>query len=342
MKHNTENDNSMIGNSHLNKKLNNKGPVVLQILPIIDKLSCVIDIDDKKLVSQCIHEIINYFEENSPDVIKTKVKGNYGISARIPYPDDDGVIDPAGKHVLFQVKNPKTAAKSQIRIEYNPFYISDIAEAHLDVIILGLIGVTFYELIGYSKVTRVDVYKTIMGHSPMDFLFHGKWKKNAQAHWSCKNGLETLYLGNSTGNQFVIYNKSIQDGSQEAIGDTIRIECRIKVNLPIKQLASMPCPFDRLSIVSMACKKPPLGTAHWRAFQDSCRMRGIPLAVKHQPADVRSKINAALKSNKVAWWPGKDCGWAKDWQLSLAKAGLNKIPAYLPKLICSELIGKVG
>lgn len=321
-------------------KVDEDNPV--QTAPKIDKASAVVDLPDKTFCGLVFGNILDLLNTAQPGIIKVAVAGKYQIAVKIHYPDDDGLVHKNSPCVLLQLTNPKMS-KRQARIEYNPAHMTEAGEIHLATIFKMLFGVEdFYEFLHHARFTRVDFCQDILMRDLEDYLIKGKWKKMSQCFFGTDGRLQTINLGKSSGSQIVVYNKKAQLYGDDAVGSTIRIEARCRVNLTIGGLAKFKNPFAQVEVYSIRCKKPPFGLAHWRAFQDACRLRGVGNAIKSQPVKNRYALKKVLSTQQVPWWGINDDDWDFLLTEALENAGLLNIPDYAPPLTMKYAVGEAA
>jgi hypothetical protein len=333
------------GNKNMKLKKTGKGkqniimndhPTIMA--PKLDKLSAVINLKDKKLNGMAFYSMINMIKDDSYCATKVTQNGKYQLAAKLYYPGKDGLIYQNGPCLFMQMTNPNLE-KLQVRIEYNPSHITQAAENYLDVTFMELFGVEFYEFLYHARFTRVDICMDIISSSLEDYLFKAKWKQASQAIYGANGKLQTVCLGKSGNSQIAIYDKAAQVFGDDATNGIIRVEARCKIKCNILELANLENPFRNFDIYSLACKNPPLGKAHWLAFQDSCRARGIRNAIKKQPVQNRAALKKALASNSVEWWPAALEEWDYLWMNALEDAGLTAIPKHAPALTITNAVG---
>lgn len=340
----TDDTNNLRKNNEMNKvKKNNKvtvpnadTPVIS--LPVIDKISGVVDLTDVALCGLAYSGIINWLNNHELGVTKAS-GGRYGIGVCIHLPDADGVIHNSTPSVLVQVTHPKVT-KRQARFEYNPSNMTEAGLEYLNAMFTELFGMGFYDVLHHARFTGIHVCRDILDQDISDYLYLAKWKQVSQCFFGKNDKLQTVNLGKKGANQITVYDKAAQlfgDNTDERI---IRIEAKCKVKLTPKTLGDLPNPFRNVQVCSVMTKAPPFGLAHWRAFQDSCRLRGIAGAIKHQPADHRSKLKKALQP--VSWWNIDDDQWPLLMQAAIKAAGLDMIPEYAPPLTMAQGIGKAA
>lgn len=320
-------------------KANADNPVVTA--PLIDKLSAVVDLKDVALCSLAFSSVIDWLNYHEIGMVKVPAAGKYQLAVKIHFPTEDGLIQNSGPFLLLQITNPKVS-KRQVRLEYNPAHMTEIAEDYLNVQFTELFGVEFYQLLYHARFTRVDVCRNIMDRSLGDYLIKAKWKKVSQCFFGADGSLQTINLGGSGNNQVVAYDKAAQLHGPAATHSTIRVEARCRINLTIHGLAAFKNPLMHVDLYSMACKCPPFGVAHWRAFQDACRLRGISNAIKNQPAECRAKLKKVLSTLPVTWWSIADEDWDFLWTAALEDAGLTQIPDWAPPLVMNYQAGQAA
>ena len=308
--------------------------------PMIDKLSAVVDLKDAELFGLAWNTLIQWQKDPTEIVSKAAGSGKFPIARKIHYPVGNEPLSVTSPFILMQLTSAK-AFKLQARLEWNPAYITEVAEAYLDGQFLEAFGMGFYEFLYHARFTRVDWCRDILLRDIEDYLFRASWTKVSQCFFSSAGKLETMYLGK--GNlEFKVYDKAKELYGSKAEQSRIRIEVKCKINLTIHELATMENPFDRIEVISVACNNPPYGTAHMRAFQDSCRLRDITNAIKRQPADHRAKLKKWLKDLQVWWWPIAADDWEWLRTSALENAGLTQIPDSAPSLNLEELTGKAA
>ncbi len=330
---------SKINNNKISNKDNSNTPIISALQ--IDKLSPIIDMPDDKLCNVTYSSIISWLETNEPNVVKVKPNGKYHLAVKIHYPDEDGVIHQKSHSIRLEINHSK-AAKRQIRLEYNPRDMNKAGEEYLDMMFQGIIGLTFYELLFHARFTRVDFCRDIMNSDIEDYLFQSKHSKYSQCFFGGDGKLQALNFGKSENNQILVYDKAKELYGSKTELKQIRIEARCRINLTIAGLKSFKNPLRNVQIYSVACKEYPFGFAHWVAFQDSCRVRGVGNAIKKQPPEHRYKLKQVLSTKPVTWWKIEN----KDWEFyllsALKNARLDNIPSSAPPLSYSFHIGQAA
>lgn len=319
----------------MNKNAANDG--VMITYPLIDKLSGVVDLEDAKLNGVSFGNIIDWLNTNEVGVIKVPVAGKYQLAVKIHYPLEKGAIHKGCPALLLQITNPKVS-KRQLRFEYNPFHMTEAGMEHLDTMMTELVGMEFYQLLYHARFTRADFCRLIISTDIEDCLFYGKWKKVSQCFFGADGKLETVNLGKSGSNQIIAYNAVGPVINGKATGTMIRVETRCRINLKIQGLKEFKNPFENVKLFRIGCDNPPLGVAHWKAFQDSCRLRGVGNAIKNQPAQYRSALKKALSLKPVSEWPIEN--WPEALEYALGSSGLMNIPSAAPPLDLAFLTGE--
>ncbi len=318
-------------------------------VPVIDKLSVVVDMPDAKLHGMLINGILDYLRDKDPAFIRGW-SNRYSVSVKIMCPDTEEKIHAKSPSVLLQITKVESPNR-HIRLEFNPANLfvpwnsipptayNDAIEDHLDMIFMGGMGVTFFQLLYHARVTRCDVYRHIAASDLGNFLFRVKYMRTSQSFVGVSGNLETLYFGSSDGNQFSIYDKAAhnkhlkkQKGHQTAAG-CVRVEARLKnMNINLRDIGALPNPFDRVGVYSLENKKPPFGKPHWIAWLDSCRLNGVNNAIKKQPNVCHYKLKKAISALTVPWWKMEQDVWDYHWTNALEDAWLNRIPNSAPPL----------
>lgn len=318
-----------ITNKNMMKQLMKDNPVITA--PAIDKLSGVVDLKDVGICGMAFSGILDWLNQHEIGVVKVPMAGKYALAVKIHYPVKGMLVHTGCPFLLLQITHPK-ASKRQARFEYNPAHMTEVGEEYLGVMLQELFGLDFYEFLYHARFTRVDWCRNVLLRNVEDYLIRAKWAKVSQCFFSASGKLETINLGKSDNTQIIVYDKSKQLYGEAAEHGMIRIEARCKINLTIHGLATMKNPFERVVVYSLVCKHPPYGTAHWRGFVDSCRMRGVTNAIKHQPADHRAKLKKALSDQPVWWWEILPDDWSWLLTAALENAGLTQIPDSAPPL----------
>ena len=151
--------------------------------------------------------------------------------------------------------------------------------------------------------------------------------------------VRTIYLGKSKSDQIVLYDrgfKRLQKKQYSLAGPCTRLERKFhNANKLLKDLGSLPNPFDSLKFVDLPAK-PPIskyqkklsaekkaageaiegkadGTAYiWELFLDSVAQRTLPVALKLLPESKQKDYRKHIEAHPCPWW-NKDEVW-KGWQ----------------------------
>jgi len=308
--------------------------------PAIDKLSAVADLPDDPLCGVTYSVILDWIKNHEVGIAKGGSTSRYALGVKIHYPTKKG--DPVHLKcpmILVQITHPN-CSKKQVRVEYNPAHMTEYGETYLDAMFTSMFGMEFYQFLFHCRFTRVDFCRNIVNRALEDYFIKSKWSKISQCVFNSEGKLETIYLGKCGGANIKAYDKTKQMHGQSSPHGTIRIEASCPINLSINELAKFPNPFERVVVYSTTCSNPPLGEAHWRAFQDSCHLRGISNAIKRQPVKHRSTLKKAIFSQPVSWWNITPDDW--DWLLidALDNAGLLNIPNSAPPLTFKQAFGE--
>lgn len=319
-----------------NNTLQSDNPVITA--PHIDKLSCVVDLVDPSLCGQAYSTMLEWVEAQTIEVVKVAVTGKYQLAVLLRYPQvEDQLIHGNSPHVLLQITSKKVS-KRQLRIEYNPAHITEAAEEYLNVMFQEMIGMGLYDLLGHARFTRIDVAREILLRSIEDYLFSCSYFKYSHCHFGKDGKLGTVTFGKGS-NQINVYDKAKELYGSAAEYGIIRVEARCRINMTLSQLAHFENPLARVKVHSLLCKNPPFGMGYWRAFQDSCRLRGVNNAVKNQPKDYQTQLKKVLSNLPVAWWRIEQDDWVLRWEEAFEDAGLTQIPSCPPPLILTYLAG---
>lgn len=319
------------------KVVDKDNPIITS--PQLDKLSAVVDLKDSELCGLAYNTALEWLETYEPGMVKASGSKMYPLALKVHYPvTGDMLVHLKCPHLLLQLTSSK-ASKPQARLEWNPHYITVDSEAYLDAIFMMLFGMTFYEFLSHARFTRADFCRNILLRDLEDYLVGVKWAKHSQCFFGGDGKLQSITFCKSGNNQILAYNKAKQLYGDDTAHSTVRIEARLRLNHTIQQLAVLPNPFERVKLYSIACKSPPYGVGHWKAFQDACRLRGITNAIKQQPVKYRKALRHFLSKYPVAWWDIEHDDW--EWLLNdaLDNAGLLQIPDNAPPLKLDYLAG---
>lgn len=329
-------DMNKMNEKKMKKQLDKDNPIITA--PMIDKLSGVINLTDKQYAGQVFSNMLHLINEKKPDMVKVPAKGKYQLGAKLYYPMQGELVHSNCPFIHLSMTHP-SQSKAQVRFEYNPAFMTEAGENYLNVQLQSLFGVGFYELLFHARFTKVDVCRNIMGRSVEDYVYKAKGSMNSSCHFGKDGKLATLMLGQSSSTQSKIYDKAKQLHGIGVLHETIRVEVSCKTNLDIYGLAKMGNPFDRVQIFGTDWKNPPFGMAHGRAFLDSCRLRGVHNAIKHQPAQYRYKLKKYIAEQPVEWWAITPEDWCWLWADALENAGLLQIPNWAPPLTIQYTVG---
>lgn len=315
----------------------------------IDKLSLVIHATDPDWLGLVNSELIGQIEHKNSFLIKGNPTKLYSSTYIILCPDTNGEIHGKSPHVLLQTTS-KQADNPHLRIEYNPGKVFGTVSKnwseeqvtavvdHLDFFFQGISGKTFFELLGYAKVTRADIYREVYDRKPDDYLFQVKHTQGSQSVFGSNGDVQTVMFGKQTGNQTVIYNKAAEQGDMAT--NKIRIERRPRFKkTELHKLFELANPFERVRIVSLVCHNPPYGKEFWIAFQDACRLRGVSKAIAHQPKSRQPKLRKAVSQLPVQWWGLTEDEWKFQWDHAMIDGCFNLIKPPIGKLTLKDING---
>lgn len=321
--------------------------------PRIDGIRIVIDVPDPEFHGLIASEILNNLKTGEFSKVKTLIK-SYPIAANIPCPDAYGELSPKNPCICIMA-TPKDAEHRHILLMFNPEKLlmrdangKDARKAaadetlieHLDQTFVFLCGMGFFDFIAHGRVTRLDVFRQIAPRNPDDYMFKVKYARSSQSVFGSDGKLETLYFGKRASNQVAIYDKAREMHGKSTANEITRIEYRLKPdNTRVQDLWQVGNPFKKITVHSLKCDNPPFGTAHWTAFQDACRFRGVAKAIAQQPKTHRHKLKQAVSTLPVSWWDMSDEDWFKYWHGALEDCRLNLIPDYAPPLTMADTVG---
>ena len=111
------------------------------------------------------------------------------------------------------------------------------------------------------------------------------------------------------------------------------------LNVAVTEWRWLPNPLAKVCVYSLMNENPPYGDAHWIAFRDSCRFRGIAKAIQMQPKSHQHKLKKAISENPVSWWAMDDDTWKKAWHEALKFSWLDHIPVHVQPLDLAKING---
>ncbi|TPQ31525.1 hypothetical protein C2U70_23795 [Bradyrhizobium guangdongense] len=256
------------------------------------------------------------------------------VNGSVPYKASAQLAIPlSGQTALIQVGPTKKGIAHTLRLEFNPTGLgkSGIAflKGQLEALVLN--GLSFTEVIGNGKVSRLDVAVDIVGVNLADLLV--TVSTGGKQHWYISEGgkPETGYFGIKSGDKnakWKAYNKrqQVKDTSvapvQPAYGGLshTRIEYGYAPGKPLSKLLNLT---NRFADISVAYPQRPKGVKPyaWTFFIDSCSVRGETQALAMLPDDKirKSYENALQASHKAFWRP--EMIW-KSWPRALSASGL--------------------
>lgn len=321
--------------------------------PRIDGIHIVIDMPDPEYHGLIVSEILNGLKAGELAKVKTSIK-SYPVAANIPCPDAYGELSPKNPRICIMA-TPKVSEHRHILLMFNPEKLfmptcsgnnprktaaDETLIEYLDQTFSFLCGMGFFDFITHGRVTRLDMFRQIAPRNPDDYMFKVKYARSSQSVFGSDGKLETLYFGKRASNQVAIYDKAREMHGKNAANQITRIEYRLKPdNVRVRDLWSVENPFKKITVHSLKCDNPPFGTAHWTAFQDACRFRGIARAIAQQPKTHRHKLKQAVSTLPISWWAMSDDDWLKYWHSALEDCCLNLIPDHAPPLTMAVTVG---
>ncbi|QQG36704.1 MAG: hypothetical protein HYS17_02715 [Micavibrio aeruginosavorus] len=215
--------------------------------------------------------------KNVEYIISKKGSGYYQAEYKIHFTRYDrdsksSVVD-WNNHVLIQL-NARCKGAKGIRIEYNPGKLTKGNIDSLNELISSVCDYTFAQLIALGTVTRIDVTCDVRGLILDKLLVHVVGKRKLNIHTN--NGLlESCYFGTPAADYYCVYQKNIQDLS--VTGRVVRFEARLKPNMPLSELHSLPNPFIKMRVYDVHRPTGLSGSvrAYYRWFISQSRQYGL-------------------------------------------------------------------
>jgi|GEM_PF-5767916 len=303
----------------------------------LDKLTVLVDMPDADIHGCFYSTLLSYTQKHDPNFKRSGGSHRYPLKVQAICPDIDGVFEKNNPSLLIQASS-KQATKPQIRLEFNPtalfFPVHNqhpfAAEAQVDYLndlFMECCGVEFFDFLGHGRISRYDVYRTICNRKPEDYIFKFNHSAKGGNFIGTKGSLDTIMLGNRSGNQLIAYNKHKHLYGQSAEGDSLRVELHMRPNgLLFKDFWKIEDPFKRVQIYSLHTSQPPVDKGYWAAFQDSCRFCGLTKALQKQPLKVQGKLKKAVSDSLVPWWHLSDDEFLDVWADMLHEVLFDRIP----------------
>lgn len=308
------------------------------ITPMIDKLSLTIKMPDTSLHGLMIHSLIDN-KDTDPHYAEGTDIQNFPIAAVMYGRNDKGKPDKSRK-ILIQSTN-KAATIPRVRLEFNPIKLltsvengqrvfCDDQHSFLDVYFTELVGMGFFDFISHARVTRYDVCIDIKASKPENYLIESAYTKQKNMIFGKDGELETIYLGKSTSNQTVIYNKTKQMKDYSSSEPLLRIERRMKPkDTNIHELAMATNPFKKLLLWDLSVGKSPIPDYYWHAVKNLLSMKGVKQGLNELSPAHRDKVHDYLQQNKSPICNMSDDEWQQGWIKNLQLCGfdcLNQTP----------------
>ena len=320
---------SKLSNNKIDKKTKKDKA---EITPVtIDKAANVTNVPDPKYFSQVFSGFLGACQSAQLGYVRKPGNQKYPLSVMVHCPDEKGIVHQKSPAVFIQLTSPKMA-KKQVRFEFNPAKLSKSALEYLDDELYSMSGLTFYEWLHHGYFTRLDLCRDILDRNINDYFIHSKWSKVVSTYSGCDGKQQTINLGKAGNNQITAYDKALELYGDEGDTEMFRVEAKCNLYLRHDEFHKFKNPFDKVGIFKTHSDNPPLGIAHWRAFQDSIRLRGIANAIKRQPLEHRVKLRKAITNHPVTWWKIIPIVWSHYWNEAVEKAGLDQIPKLAPPL----------
>lgn len=270
--------------------------------PFIDKIVVTLSLNDQQAHATYM-ALFPQLEDPQLflDAPNAKV-GGYNLAKRLVLPS----ISETKKLPLLNarwLKEKKLVPR--LRIEFVPVDVGPSGMAEIHAQLSGLIEDGWGAFANHGRVTRLDVAVDLTGLT-MDSVHFQPKKIAHQKHWLSDGKLETIYIGKTTGNFTVIYDRKAKRSSmgQEWEAEGVRIERRLKsLNKSPSQLHRLQNPFEGTTL-NITLPAPPEGEKQWQwmQFADSVKMRGLPAALALLPEDRKARYKKHLKQHKAPEW----------------------------------------
>ena len=137
--------------------------------PHLDKLSAVVNTKDKALHGLAYNTALTWLETCELGMGKASGSVKYPLALKVHYPVTGDMVHLKCPHLLLQFTSKK-ASVPQVRLEWNPTYITEDSELYLDPIFIELFGMTFYEFLFHARFTRADFCRNILWRELDDYL----------------------------------------------------------------------------------------------------------------------------------------------------------------------------
>lgn len=277
------------------------GQLVPQVGPLfVDMLTMTLDIPVE------LHaEVVAGFK-------KAKELGDGKYVSRTAYSSNLKLSTEVEPDVLIQC-SPKIPTHRFFRIEFNPSKVNlHNLRKNIDNILPG----GYSHLMSAGIVTRIDLTIDALYLDATDIIASNP-KITVEKHYAKNGTIETKYLGASSSNkQFVLYDKvaEIKHSNAKKVkafktaiptDKILRIEHRfLKLNCTLKGVATLPNPFQDLSLVAYpGSKSTKAYDPLWTLFLSACRFEGVETAFTHLNDEDQENFRKRLKADgRTDWW----------------------------------------
>lgn len=299
--------------------VSSKGPLFTHTPHLsIDKISFVFDLPDH-LKGMCLSSMIALEKQENGSYqeygINWGPRGDYKTAIQVLMPGKP--VSPWKKDfVLLQAGPRKQSMKGFVRVEFNPNCTGNEGLARLhEICEAGVLGISLHKCLAAATVTRLDLAADIFGPKLDNYLFEAPHKR-VRALYTWLGNLTTEYLGKKGSNFVCIYDKGAQLKSSE--NAWLRIEARLKPQLPYSQLAKLKSPFSRIQVFDVLASGLPLKAPVLRHLLDSAQKRGLRNALRFWSSTDRKPMNDAIRHSVPEWWLPEDL-WTQ-WPAALKAA----------------------
>ena len=270
--------------------------------PAIDKLSICLAIDDNQDKEDIEKNLWMILKSPGEGFFGAKKTGGYQINLRMHLPSTNASFT---KHFILIQARPYNIHAPFMRFEWNPWKIGVEGLGYFKAMLETMIPYGYLQLRSDGKVTRLDIAVDILGTPIDELIIRAKRSRAYSLYMGADGHIETVYLGKPKSAQTVAYDrvKKLQKEGQKAPAFPItRIECRLKPNIPLHQIAALKNPLRRVVVIDLSKADLPACAAHLVWFRDSCRTRGIKNALRVLPTKERKTYEKAINAATVHWW----------------------------------------
>jgi len=137
-----------------------------------------------------------------------------------------------------------------VTVQFNPSKMTPLAVTRFFYDLDGFLSWGYQTLVERASYSYLELYFDIDGVRASDYLFFDTRLRNVGDGFEAAG---SLYLGRKgSPRQFIIYDKAKEmlDHAGVVLGhDRLRIEAKLKVDVPMPKLATLACPFSPLYVV---------------------------------------------------------------------------------------------